>query len=148
MAPPGKYSLQSESTESRMDASNRPLPEVRDAAPTYPNEHPPSTLPLPLSSRPRPADGGSVSKSVGVAAPAPALAQPSAPRRAEAMMAQRAPDAATAAMPMRNPDDWIKAIEKLRSEGKSEQAAKELVEFRRTYPLHPLPDALKALLPK
>lgn len=149
MQPPGKLSLQSESTESRMDASNQPLPEVRDAAPTYPNEQPPSPLPPARSSRPpRPADAGSLSKSAP-AASAPALGQPSAPRRADAMMAQRAPQAAAdAAPPLRNPDDWIKAIEKLRSEGKSEQVAKELADFRRAYPLHPLPDALKALLPK
>ena len=129
-----------------MDASNQPLPEVRDAAPTYPNEQPPSTMPLPRSSRPRPADAGSLSKSAGAAPSAAPVVQPSPPKRADAMAAQRAP--AVGAAPVRNPDDWIKAIDKLRREGKSEQAAKELVEFRRAYPLHPLPNDLQALVPK
>lgn len=49
---------------------------------------------------------------------------------------------------VRAPDEWLKAIEKLRVEGKIEQATKELAEFRRAWPQHAVPDALKPLLPK
>ncbi len=51
-----------------------------------------------------------------------------------------------AAPPLRAPVEWIKAIQKLRTEGKSEQVTKELTEFRRQYPLYPLPDELKQLI--
>ncbi|MEO8135597.1 MAG: hypothetical protein ABI831_16655 [Betaproteobacteria bacterium] len=149
-ARPGKASLQSESIESRIAGGSPALPEVRDAAPTYANEQQPS-IPMPYMYRPqRPADRASAGGQTAAAgaAPIPPLAQQSAAPHANAMMARRSPESLAAAPPLREPNEWIKAIEKLRVEGRAEQVAKELAEFRRSYPLHPLPDALKALLPR
>ena len=69
-------------------------------------------------------------------APASGLA-PGAAAPASAMIA--------AAPPLRDPAEWIKAIQKLRFEGKAEQVTKELAEFRRHYPHYVLPDELKNL---
>jgi hypothetical protein len=122
-----KPSLLSEPTESRLTA-NPPLPEVRDSAPTYPHEARPS-IPLPYTyTTPH----------------APARNAASGLAAATGSLAGRAP-AMAAAPPLRDPAEWIKAIQKLRTEGKSEQVTKELTEFRRQYPLYPLPDALKQL---
>ena len=126
-----KPSLLSEPTESRLTA-NPPLPEVRDSAPTYPNEARPS-ISLPYTyTTPR----------------APARDAASGLAAATGSLAGGAPAMATmaAAPPLRAPVEWIKAIQKLRTEGKSEQVTKELTEFRRQYPLYPLPDELKQLI--
>ena len=45
----------------------------------------------------------------------------------------------------RDPAEWIKAIMKLRAEGKTEQVTKELAEFQKMYPAYQLPDELKPL---
>lgn len=109
-----KPSLQSAPVESRL-LPGQAIPEVRDSAPTYPNEVQ-SSIPLPYTySTPRAAARD---------AAAPTLA---------------------AAAPRRDPVEWIKAIQKLRVEGKSEQVLKELTEFRRQHPQYPLPEELKNL---
>lgn len=165
-----KPSLLSESTESRMTA-NQPVAEVRDAVPTYPNEAQ-SSIPLPYTyTMPRVPARDAAS---GMAAAAGSLAgRASAPQqlpatRKEAAAERRAggkpespaaaasvaatmaaaPAATTmaAAPPLRDPAEWIKAIQKLRIEGKPEQVTKELTEFRRQYPLYPLPEELKQLV--
>jgi hypothetical protein len=43
------------------------------------------------------------------------------------------------------PQDWLEEIEKLRREGKIEEARKSLAEFRKHYPDHELPKALRNL---
>ena len=43
----------------------------------------------------------------------------------------------------RDPAEWVKAIQKLRSEGKNDQVSKELAEFRKLHPAYVLPDELK-----
>ena len=40
------------------------------------------------------------------------------------------------------PEDWLARISKLKQEGKLEDAKKELAEFRKRYPDHPVPKAL------
>ncbi len=80
-------------------------------------------------------------------------AQPAAPMAAPGFAADAAParqeaEAHAMAKSARDPAEWLKAIEKLRADGRTEQAAKELVEFRRAYPQYALPDKLKELLPK
>ena len=138
---PGKASLQSESSESRLAAANQPLPEVRDAAPTYANEPPPSTAPS--SARTQRAG----ERETGAAGALPGAPAPQSAARG--MLSKRESDnTLAAAAHVRNPYEWLKTIEKLRVDGKTEQVAKELAEFRRSYPLHPLPDALKAFIPR
>ena len=77
------------------------------------------------------------------------MAQHPAPARKETVAERAQVDkmAASAAAPSaRDPAEWIKAIQKLRVDGKSEQVTKELAEFRRLYPMHPLPEELKVLV--
>jgi hypothetical protein len=45
----------------------------------------------------------------------------------------------------KKPQDWLEEIEKLRREGKIEEARKSLGEFRKHYPDHELPKALRDL---
>jgi hypothetical protein len=125
--------LLSEPADSPMSA-HQPLPEVRDSAPTYAHEAQPSA-PHP---NPYPAAAPARSAAPGAGAALGALAGGTSAPPATVNMA--------AAPPMRDPAEWIKAIQKLRTEGKTEQVTKELTEFRRQYPLHPLPDELKLLV--
>lgn len=142
--------------------ANQPVPEVRDSAPTYPNEAR-SSIPLPYTyTTPRapardaaPGLGGAAGSLAGRPSAPPQLAatrkEDVAERRAadkSAPPAAAAPGAAAmaAAPPLRDPAEWIKAIQKLRLEGKAEQVTKELTEFRRQYPRYPLPDELKQLI--
>ena len=77
---------------------------------------------------------------------APAAATGAATQAATAQVAAPAGTGMLAAAPhVREPGEWIKAIQKLRTEGKAEQVVKELTEFRKQYPLYPLPDELKAI---
>jgi hypothetical protein len=126
---PGKVSLLSEPTESRMNA-NQPVAEVRDSAPTYPNEARPS-IPLPYTYM------------------TPRAARDSAPGSMAAasgsLSGRGASPQLAAAPPVREPAEWIKAIQKLRIEGKTEQVTKELAEFRRQYPSYVLPVELKLI---
>lgn len=48
-----------------------------------------------------------------------------------------------AAAPERSPLTWIEDIRKLKSQGKTEEAGRELAEFRKRYPEYPLPDDLR-----
>jgi hypothetical protein len=43
----------------------------------------------------------------------------------------------------RDPAEWMRAILKLKSEGKIEQMGKELAEFRKTFPAYSIPDELR-----
>jgi hypothetical protein len=144
-----KPSLLSEPAEYR--ANTQPLPEVRDSAPTYPNEQRPS-IPLPNTylSPPRQArepvaGAGTVTGSVRAPSTAAAVRKEEAlqKRGAELAPPPSAPPSLSAAAAPRDPAEWIKAILKLRSEGKNEQVLKELAEFRKLHPAYPLPDELK-----
>jgi hypothetical protein len=155
---PEKPSLLSEPTESRINA-NQPVPEVRDSAPTYPDELRSS---FPLPNTPYVAPRAAARDAAGLGAATGSLAgkisarrqlaatrkEDAAERRAADKSASPASTAPTmaAAPPLRDPVEWIKAIQKLRTEGKSEQVTKELTEFRRQYPLYSLPDELKQLI--
>lgn len=48
----------------------------------------------------------------------------------------------------RSPADWIAEIERLRANGKVEQARDSLRRFRERYPEHPIPESLRGLLPE
>ena len=122
-----KPSLQSEPAESRL--LNQSVAEVPDSAPTYPNEARPS-IPLPYTyTMPR--------KSRDAAAgPGAAAGAPSRP--------QATPSLAAAA-PARDPIEWVKTIQKLRTEGKMDQVLKELAEFRKVHPQYALPEDLRNL---
>jgi hypothetical protein len=124
-------------------ANNQPLPEVRDSAPTYPNESRPS-IPLPNTYLPprQPAGSGS----------GPARQSAGMSLRKDEAAQKRAfegpPSMASTAAPPRDPAEWIKIILKLRADGKTEQVVKELAEFRKQFPAYPLPDELKPLAAK
>lgn len=49
-----------------------------------------------------------------------------------------------AAVPAR---DWLEKIEVLMRDGREVEARRQLLDFRKEYPLHPLPERLQALLP-
>ncbi|MBK9608122.1 MAG: hypothetical protein IPO58_17410 [Betaproteobacteria bacterium] len=135
-----KPSLQSAPVESRL-LPGQAIPEVRDSAPTYPNEVQ-SSIPLPYTyATPRAAarDAAAAGGAGSSAGPAAGSVAGSAAGR----FAQ--PQQLAAAPPLRDPVEWIKAIQKLRAEGKSGQVLKELTEFRRQHPRYPLPDELKNL---
>ena len=95
--------------------------------------------------------GALASRSATVAS----AAQQSSAIRKEEALERRAPEKAASSMPAapatmfaaapppRDPVQWIKDIQKLRSEGKAEQVTKELAEFRKQYPQYLLPDELK-----
>ena len=148
---------------------------VPDAVPTYPNEARSSIpLPYSYRTQRPPArdaaPGGAATGAVAGRAAAPQ--QLAATRKESATAESRAVDKTTspttaatmapasglapgaaapasamiaAAPPLRDPAEWIKAIQKLRVEGKAEQVTKELAEFRRHYPQYVLPGELKNL---
>jgi hypothetical protein len=137
--------------------SGQPTPEARDSsqAPSYPNEPPRQSLPYSYSSgRPPSRDAKLASPAAGSLA---GLArqntpqQPAAAARKDEPVAKRmeaAPSMAAApasSAAHRDPAEWIKAIMKLRAEGKTEQVTKELAEFQKMYPAYQLPDELKPL---
>ena len=73
--------------------------------------------------------GDAATSSLGAAAPAaPAAAGRLAPMREEA--AQRSPDA------------WLEEIGRLKREGREQEAAQQLAEFRKAYPAHAVPQNL------
>ena len=136
--------------ESEYRGNTPPLPEVRDSAPTYPNEvH--SSIPLPNTYNRSPRTHVRDSQQ---AAAASTLAQKpaGAPARKEETLQKRSfegpPSMASTAPLPRDPAEWIKIILKLRADGKTDQVTKELVEFRKQFPAYALPDELKALAPK
>lgn len=56
----------------------------------------------------------------------------------------RAAPSLAAAHP-RDPAEWVKAILKLKTEGRTEQMLKELADFRKQYPQYVLPEELRNL---
>jgi hypothetical protein len=141
-----KPSLLSEPTESR--SSNQPLPEVRDSAPTYPNEVRPS-IPLPntyVSPRPPVRDAHeSAAGNLSGAGRSSAMAA----RKEEAVQKRSFEGQTSMVTPAhRDPAEWMKAILKLRAEGKAEQVTKELAEFRKQFPAYALPEELKPFAAK
>jgi len=138
-----KPSLITEPADAR---TNAPLPEVRDSVPTYSNEVR-SSIPLPntyISPRAaardsaQPGAGGAGGRTSGQSA-----------RKEEALQRRSFEGQTSMVSPApRDPAEWIRAMQKLRTEGKLEQVTKELAEFRKTFPTYALPDDLKALAPK
>lgn len=129
---PAKQSLSGELIEPHAPA---PVAEVKDGAPTYPNESRPS-IPLPYTYQmPR--------KSRDLTASAERHA--SERSAAGSLSASTAAPTLAAAQPHRDPVEWVKAILKLRSEGKSEQVLKELADFRKQHPQYVLPEELRNL---
>lgn len=139
-----KPSLVTEPADAR--TSNAPLPEVRDAVPSYPNEVR-SSIPLPgtyISPR-APARDSAQSGAGGATGRTSAQSA----RKEEALQRRSFEGQTSMVSPAhRDPAEWIKAIQKLRSEGRLEQVTRELAEFRKTFPAYVLPDDLKALAPK
>ena len=78
-------------------------------------------------------------------APSMAMAKTRKEESAQKRAAEAMPQTSTPASPPRDPAEWIKAILKLRAEGRHEQVLKELAEFRKQHPAYPLPDELKPL---
>lgn len=134
--------------------ANQPVAEVPDSAPTYPGEQR-SSIPLPYTyTMPRKSRDTSVAGTVAPpstaarsAASQPSLAarkEDSADRRvAEKSLAAATAPSLAANAAARDPAEWVKAIQKLRSEGKNDQVSKELAEFRKLHPAYVLPDDLK-----
>lgn len=89
--------------------------------------------------------------------PSPAPAKPSAERPAPAQaktQAKPAPEFQQKALPFDlnslaplTPDQWLADIQALVKAGKVDEAKEELRAFVQDHPHHPLPDALKTLLP-
>ena len=127
-----KPSLITEPADSRAAA---PLPEVRDGVSTYSSEVP-AAIPLP---------GGAPTRGEPPGGRAAAQAT-----RKEAGALRRSFEGQTSAVSPahRDPAEWVRALQKLRSEGKLEQLAKELAEFRKTFPVYALPDDLKPYAPR
>lgn len=124
-------------------APAQPLPEVRDSVPTYSNEVRPS-IPLPnsyIGPRAPARDAAPVPPGAGSGPAAAMRAQAMQKRSFEGLTAQVSPS-------HRDPAEWIKSIQKLRTEGKLEQVTKELAEFRKTFPAYAIPDELKPFAPK
>ena len=67
----------------------------------------------------------------------------SAPRALEKASGSTPSLAAAAAH--RDPVEWVKAILKLKNEGKTEQLTKELADFRKQYPQYVLPEELRQI---
>jgi hypothetical protein len=74
------------------------------------------------------------------ASPEPAPPPPAAP----SIALQRSPGAGAAAKTVeRSPQTWIEDIRKLMKEGKSEEAGREIAEFKNRYPAFVLPEDLR-----
>ena len=127
-----KPSLLTESTESRLQ--NHAGAEVPDSAPTYPNEAR-SSIPLPYTyTMPRKSREASATGALAGSAMAPAATAPG--RGATAQLAAAQP---------RDPVEWVKAIQKLKTENKMDAVLKELADFRKQHPQYVLPDELRNL---
>lgn len=70
---------------------------------------------------------------------APAAAQMASPPTVQLERALKKDEADKASL---SPEDWLARIGKLKQEGKLEDAKKELAEFKKRYPDHPVPTAL------
>jgi hypothetical protein len=70
---------------------------------------------------------------------APAAARLASPPAVQLERALKKDEADKTSM---RPEDWLARIAKLKQEGKLEDAKKELAEFRKRYPDHPVPKAL------
>jgi hypothetical protein len=70
---------------------------------------------------------------------APAAAQLASPHTVQLERALKKDEADKASL---RPKDWLARIKKLKQEGKLEDAKKELAEFKKRYPNHPVPKAL------
>lgn len=84
----------------------------------------------------------------GADSPGQSDAPASSPARVEArppMEQQRSPAAKAAGevLDARSPEQWLRDIERLRHEGRDEEARRELKAFRVRFPDHPLPPSLK-----
>jgi len=109
-----------------------------------------------------PAEGGRALESASARDAPPEAKTPSPPsspiepfaQRPASAAARAAPGASTASdtatgiatrrsTPDRSPQAWIEDIRKLKVEGKTEEAGRELAELRKRYPEYPLPEDLR-----
>jgi hypothetical protein len=142
-----------------------PVPQPAPAAAALKKEAPetvradrPETAPEPRSEDRRALESAPVREALpGAPAPLPSappraiepFAQPSAPDATGA--ASGAPAASDAAAgivirrstPERSPQSWLEDIRRLKTEGKTGEAARELAEFRKRYPEYALPEDLR-----
>lgn len=160
--PPAPVSAESERQSARQSAAGtaagaRPesVVQPQPAAPAAPAKDEFATIP-PAAAPAQSADADARSPSAGSAAAGPALA-PDMPARlrvdrdavrelhipAEAKRAPPDPLAAARDAQPETPVKWLERIEELRKQGKLEEAAKSLAEFRKRYPDYPLPPHLK-----
>lgn len=105
----------------------------------------------PATHRP-PAEGPAVSELGQAPATQPAEA-PATAERLETRTAAKSAVPAFAPRPAadeagRSPADWIAEIERLRADGKVEQARESLRRFRERFPEHPVPESLRELTPQ
>jgi len=82
--------------------------------------------------------------------PSPVTPQPAAATSAPVVSGGAANDAATGGIvirrsdsPERTPQTWLDDIRKLKAQGRTEEAERELAQFRKRYPDYPLPDDLR-----
>jgi hypothetical protein len=120
-------------TESTADVAQRPAT-TTDARPNPFPATAPSAAPSPAFAPPAPAAPAAPSLEARDAVAA--SAEPLQKRSFEGLTSRVSPA-------HRDPAEWMRAILKLRSEGKIEQMSKELAEFRKTFPVYPIPEALK-----
>jgi hypothetical protein len=72
------------------------------------------------------------------AVPQPIQREPAAPADVSSLQGPRVTSAAVA----RSPEAWLEDIRRLKAEGRADEAARELAEFRKRYPDYRMPDDL------
>lgn len=87
------------------------------------------------------AAGGDSSDAIAPRAPAAAtMAAPAPAQQARALMQPLKDEASAASL---SPQDWLARIQKLKQQGKLEEARKDLAAFKQRYPDYPVPEAIE-----
>ena len=113
--------------------SAEPAPGAAQAFPAERREKSESKMIAPKAATESNEVRGSALGAAGTAAPAIAPAAPAAAGRAAPLRQQAAP---------RSPEAWLEEIGRLRREGRDQEAAEQLAEFRRAYPAYAVPQHL------
>lgn len=130
-----------------------PAPAAQTPAPARAAEpRPPAAEAFPAERRAGPAERGMAAPDAAESKSSRELnAAGDAAPGAAAAGAPAAPAAAGKVAPLRqqairrSPEAWLDEISRLRRDGRDEEAARQLAEFRKAYPAHPVPESLRGL---
>jgi hypothetical protein len=144
------YMLQREAREPKRSEAAQRQPEIQ-ASNARPAPQPAGTTTLSVFGAPPPAQAQATAPTPAPAAPAFAPLQAKVQAQSALRPAPEAtppPSAAnelarTAGATERSPLTWLDDVRKLKAEGKADEAARELAEFRKRYPEYPLPNDLR-----